>query len=173
MISSKYSSLVGAAPKAVTHRRASTEAVPEDGFRSSLSEEAPGYQPMKFAESAAEVKPSVVSRMPWKGFFAGAAIALTLVGGAGSIACAQSMPSQSDVHATEQLEFLDHAGKLYQNKGGLLGGQKAATPEEALKQLKGGSSVYWNQAEGQAKQTIKNLQSLDSFVDSVKNQSLR
>ncbi|MBN9416355.1 MAG: hypothetical protein J0I12_13005 [Candidatus Eremiobacteraeota bacterium] len=172
MISTQYSSLIGAAPSGVKRPERNQETAPQDGFRASSESTGPGYGPMRFAEEAAEVKKSGFA-MPWRGVVAGTLLACSLAGGVASAASAQTMPSSQDVKAQQSLEFLDHAGRLYQAKGGLLGGYKSATTEEAFKQLKSGNSVYWNQAEGQARQTIKNLQSLDQFVESVKHQSLR
>lgn len=174
MISTNYSSLIGSAPAGVKRPERGPEAGPQDGFRSSQSQQAPGYGPMRFAEQAAEVKSkSPGFQVPWRGVLAGTLLACSVAGGATSAAVAQTMPNAQDVQAQQHLDFLDHAGRLYQNKGGLLGGQKPATPEEAFKQLKGGNSVYWNQAEGMAKQTIKDMQSLNNFVESVRQQSAR
>ena len=173
MISTQYSSLIGAAPGGIKRPERTPDCTPQDGFRTSSADgNGPSYGPMHFPEAAAEVK-SPALRTPWKGVMVGAMLAFSVAGGTASAACAQTMPNPSDVQASKSLEFLDHAGNLYQNKGGLLGGQKPATPSEAFKQLKGGSSVYWSQSDGQAKQTIKDLKSLDQFVDSVKQQSQR
>ena len=173
MISTQYSSLIGAAPGGIKRQDRTPDDIPQDGFRTSSAENGvPTYGLMRFPDAAAEVKSPAV-RTPWKGVVVGAMLAFSVAGGTASAACAQTMPNPSDVQATKSLDFLDHAGQLYQNKGGLLGGQKPATPGEAFKQLKGGSSIYWSQSDGQAKQTIKDLQSLDHFVDSVKQQSQR
>ena len=173
MISTQYSSLIGAAPSGIKRQDRLPDGNPQDGFHTSSTEQGgPSYGAMRFPEAAAEVKSPAVSA-PWKGVMVGAMLAFSVAGGTASAACAQTLPNPSDVQASKSLEFLDHAGHLYQNKGGLLGGQKPATPAEAFKQLKGGSSVYWSQSDGQAKQTIKDLKSLDQFVDSVKQQSQR
>lgn len=174
MISTNYSSLVGAAPNGVKRSEKTQDLPPQDGFRSSQGQGESSYGPIRFAEQAAEVTPNSSGlKLPWRGVLAGTLLACSVAGGAATVACAQTMTNAQDAKAQESLEFLDYAGNLYQNKGGLLGGKKAATPEEAFKQLKGGNSIYWNQAEGQAKQTIENLQSLDSFVESVRQQSQR
>jgi len=173
MISTQYSSLIGAAPGGIKRQDRTPDGTPQDKFRSTLPESGgPSYGSVRFPDAAAEVK-SPALRTPWKGVVVGAMLAFSVAGGTASAACAQTMPNPADVQANKSLDFLDHAGRLYQNKGGLLGGQKPATPSEAFKQLKGGSSVYWSQSDGQAKQTIKDLQSLDHFVDSVKQQSQR
>ncbi len=174
MISTNLSSLLGAAPKGVKRPERTQDLPPQDGFRASQSGEGTSYGPLRFPEQSAEVKPKAAAhQIPWRGVLVGTMLACSLAGGAASAASAQTMPSSQDVQAQKNLDFLDHAGRLYQNKGGLLGGQKNATPEEAFRQLKGGNSVYWNQFEGEAKQTIKDLQSLERFVESVKQQSQR
>ena len=174
MIHPKYTSNVsGLSPIAGKRPDTQRDSSPQDGFRSGQSEGNPGYGPLRFAEQSAEVKKPAGSKVPWKGVMAGTMLALSMAGGAASAATVQTMPNPSDVKATENLEFLDYSGHLYQAKGGLLGGYKPATPSEALKQLRSGSSVYWSQAEGQAKQTIKDTQSLNQFVDSVRQQSQR
>lgn len=174
MIHPKYTSNVsGLSPIAGKRPDIQRDSLPQDGFRSGQSEGSPGYGPLRFAEQSAEVKKPAGSKVPWKGVVAGTMLALSMAGGAASAATVQTMPNPSDVKATENLEFLDYSGHLYQAKGGLLGGYKPATPSEALKQLRSGSSVYWSQAEGQAKQTIKDTQSLNQFVDSVRQQSQR
>ncbi|MFN8608092.1 MAG: hypothetical protein U0931_11215 [Vulcanimicrobiota bacterium] len=173
MIHPKYTSSTIGGLSPVSGKRPDLRQDPKDGFQTGESDTNPGYGPLRFAEQSAEVTRSAGFKVPWKGVVAGTMLALSMAGGAASAATVQTMLNPSDVKATEKLEFLDYAGHLYQAKGGLLGGYKPATPSEALKQLRSGSSVYWSQAEGQAKQTIKDLQSLEQFVDSVRQQSQR
>ncbi|MBS2036997.1 hypothetical protein JST97_18550 [bacterium] len=173
VIHPKYTTTPLANLSPVPCKRPEVSSDPKDGFRPGELDGKTGYGPLRFAEQSAEVSKPSGFKFPWKGVVAGTMLALSMAGGAASAATVQTMSNPSDLKATENLEFLDYSGHLYQAKGGLLGGYKPATPTEALKQLRSGSSVYWSQADGQAKQTIKDLQSLNQFVDSVRQQSQR